>query len=105
MSSEILKKTLVQPTFLMMLHKDLRQMCMVTTLYYVVLRAMGKNPRSGFFLLIRMLGDSTYDRDHSVRGMWLSVFGAFDNDGMHASLLLNQIRKASYTLRSIIINK
>ena len=63
-------------------------------IFYVFLRAMGKTPRPCFSLLSK-LGDSTHDRDHSVHEMCLSIFGAFDNNGVHVSPLLNQICKAS----------
>ena len=73
-------------------------MCVVTTVFFMFfLRAMGKTPRSCFFLL-RMVGDGTHDRDHSLREMPLSFFGAFDNDGVHVSPLLNQICKAFCTV-------
>ena len=81
----------------MMLYKDLRQMCVVSTASIMFIYAMGKTPRSCFSLLSQ-LGDSTHDRDHSAREMCLAVFKAFDNDGVHVSPLLNQICTAFYTL-------
>lgn len=66
-------------------------------IFYVFLRATGRTPRSCFSLLSK-LGDSTHDRDHTVREMCLSTFGAFNDNGVHVSSLLNQICKAFFVL-------
>ena len=95
--SEFWQGTIGTAYFLMMLYKDLRQMCVVSTASIMFIYAMGKTPRSCFSLLSK-LGDSTHDRDHSAREMCLAVFKAFDNDGVHVSPLLNQICTAFYTL-------
>ena len=85
--------------FLTMLYRDQQQMCVVTTVFFMFfLCAAGRAPRSCFSLLSK-LGDSTHDRDHTVREMCLSTFGAFNDNGVHVSSLLNQICMASfYTL-------
>ena len=50
-------------------------MCVVTTV--------------SFMFFLRVVGYSTHDREHCVREMCLSLFGAFDNDGVHVLLYLN----------------
>ena len=92
------KGPLVQPIFLTMLYRDQQQMCVVTTVFFMFfLRATGRTPRSCYSLLSNP-GDSTHDRDHTVREMCLSTFGAFNDDGVHVSSFLNQICNAFFTL-------
>ena len=49
-------------------------------------------------LWLRKLGDSIHDRDHCVREICLSFFGAFGDDGVHVSPLVSQTCKASCTV-------
>ena len=69
-------------------------MCVVTAVFY----AQRVEPHDLVFPLLSKLGDSTHDRDHTVREMCLSTFGAFKNNSVHVSSLLNQICKAFFTL-------
>ena len=65
---------------------------------YVFLRASGVPPQRCFALL-RGLGHNTHARDHCVREMSVLFFGTFHSDGVHISPLLNQICKASFTVK------